>query len=457
MDLQVSRPTTFRKFVSTALFAALISACGQAPAAPAADKPAEKPAAAEAALSGEISFLIWQQSPGMDKAIGEDLPRKFEAAHPGTKVNVTILPFDQYNTKLALLSSSGTPPDTFAAATDFMRFISEGKVVALDELIKQDPVLSDPAQSRVDANGFMRADRKSVYGTQFGPICGMQLYYNRDLFDKAGVKYPDDNWTWTDFHEAAKKLTIVEGGKTTQWGTAWGYLAGWDGGWAPLVWDEGGEIFDSPFNPEKFYFDSPEVIKAWQFMQDMIFKDKVAPAPSDMEALGQAGGPLLSGKVAMIIDGCWMMNSYKDGKFKLGMTVLPKGSKGRYNAGWYAGGMAISADSKNKELTWAYLRWLAADEQANQILASVGGACGAPMVKAFDKIYAASWKDVPGGDACTQSLDNVRAASIWANPWNEIWTNIISPQWDKFKTGAIDAQQFADAIHKPANDALSKK
>jgi hypothetical protein len=51
----------------------------------------------------------------------------------------------------------------------------------------------------------------------------------------------------------------------------------------------------------------------------------------------------------------------------------------------------------------------------------------------------------------------VRAASIWANPWNEIWTNIISPQWDKFKTGAIDAQQFADAIHKPANDALSKK
>ena len=44
-----------------------------------------------------------------------------------------------------------------------------------------------------------------------------------------------------------------------------------------------------------------------------------------------------------------------------------------------------------------------------------------------------------------------------ANPWNEIWTNIITPQWDKFRTGTISAQQLSDAINKPANDALSKK
>lgn len=479
MNKLTQRVTRMSKVLSIALLCTLIAACTQpAPAAPTtapqeATQPAgstqsaEQPttAATSAAspnpqtgtLSGEISFLIWQASPGMDKLVGEDLPRKFESLHPGTKVNATVLPFDQYNTKLALLVSAGTPPDIFESGTDFMRYVSEGKVVALDDMIKQDPILGDASKSRVDANDFMKADRQHIYGAQFGAICGMQLYYNADLFDKAGVKYPDESWTWDDFSAAAKKLTITTGDNTTQWGTAWGYLEGWDGGWAPLVWDSGGEVFDSPFNPTKLNLDSPEVINAWQFMQDLVYKDKVAPTPAIMDTLSQAGGALLSGKVAMIVDGCWMMQSYKGGKFKLGMTVLPQGPKGRVNTGWFAGGMAIANDSKNKELAWEYLRWLSADEEANKMLASVGQSCGAPMVKEFDQLYATSWKDIPGGDTCTKSLDNARAATIWANPWNEIWTNIISPNWDKFKNGTIDAKQLSDAINKPANDALNKK
>jgi multiple sugar transport system substrate-binding protein len=428
-------------------------------AAPAQAEPTQAPAAGQAAgaLSGEVSFLIWQNSPGMDKLVGEDLPRKFESLHPGTKVNATVLPWDQYNTKLALLVSAGTPPDIFESGPDFMRYVSEGTVIPLDDQIKNDPILGDPNQSRVDANDFMKADREHIYGTQFGAICGMQLYYNKDLFDKAGVAYPDENWTWDDFRAAAQKLTITENGETTQWGTTWGYLAGWDGGWAPLVWDNGGEVFDSPFNPTKFYFDSPEVINAWQFMQDLIYKDKVAPTPATLDTLSQAGGALLSGKVAMVVDGCWMMQAYKGGDFKLGMTVLPKGPEGRFNAGWFAGGMAIASASKNKDLAWEYLRWLAVDKEANEMLANIGQACGAPMVKEFDSIYAASWKDVPGGDACTQSLDNVRAATIWHNNWNEVWTNTISPAWDKFQNGDMTAEEFSKTITGPANEALNKK
>jgi hypothetical protein len=91
------------------------------------------------------------------------------------------------------------------------------------------------------------------------------------------------------------------------------------------------------------------------------------------------------------------------------------------------------------------------------MLATIGQACGAPMVKAYDQLYASSWKDIPGGDACTKSLDNARAATIWANPWNEIWTNIITPQWDKFQNGTINAKELSDAINKPANDALNAK
>ena len=429
--------------------------------APATEAP--QPAPTEAAptaevapaLSGEISFLIWQSSPGMDKLVGEDLPRMFEAKYPGTKINATVLPYDQYNTKLALLVSAGTPPDIFESGPDFMRYVTEGVVVPLDDRFAADPILSDATQSRVEANDFMRADRQHIYGTQFGSICGMQLYYNRDLFDKAGVAYPDENWTWDDFRAAAKKLTVEENGETVQWGTAWGYLGGWDGGWSPLVWDYGAEYFDSPFQTKALYLDKPEVIAAWQFMQDLVYKDKVAPTPATLDVLSQAGGALLSGKVAMLVDGCWMMQSYKGGDFQLGMSVLPKGPAGRVNTGWFAGGMAIAKASKYPDLAWEYLRWLAADEEANKALASIGMSCGAPVVKAYDQLYATSWKDIPGGDACTQSLENAKAATIWADAWNEIWTNTISPNWDKFANGEITAQQLSEAINKPSNDALT--
>jgi multiple sugar transport system substrate-binding protein len=465
------------------LLAGMVAACSQ-PVPPAAPAPqvaaptaapatpaeqaapttaAEQPAPTEAAptaaaapaLAGEISFLIWQNSPGMDKLVGEDLPRMFEQTHPGTKINATVLPYDQYNTKLALLVAGGTPPDIFESGPDFMRYVTEGTVIPLDERFAADPVLSDANQSRVEANDFMKADRQHIYGTQFGSICGMQLYYNMDLFDKAGVAYPDENWTWDDFRAAAKKLTIEENGETVQWGTTWGYLGGWDGGWGPLVWDSGAEYFDSPFQTKALYLDKPEVIAAWQFMQDLVYKDKVAPTPATLDVLSQAGGALLSGKVAMVVDGCWMMQPYKGGNFKLGMSVLPKGPAGRVNTGWFAGGMAIAKASKYPDLAWEYLRWLAVDEEANKALASIGMSCGAPVVKAYDQLYATSWAQIHGGDACTQSLENAKAATIWADAWNEIWTNIISPNWDKFANGEITAQQLSDAINKPANDALT--
>ncbi|MFN8444863.1 MAG: sugar ABC transporter substrate-binding protein [Caldilineaceae bacterium] len=426
----------------------LLAAC--TPVAPSAAP------AGEGATGGEISLLAWTISPEMDKAL-QDQAAKFSETHPGSKVNVTLVPYDQFNTKLTLMLSSGEPPDLSAMPSDIMAYAKDGQVIALDDLIAADPTLSDPAKSRTDAYDLVRFDGQHIAVSQYGPLCGMQLYYNKDLFDKAGVAYPSDAWTWDDFLAAAKQLTVREGDQASQWGVDLGYLLGWDGGWDVLAWSNGAKLLDTNFQPQEIHLEDPNAVAGLQYLQDLVYKDKVAPSPAERDALSQAGGAFLSGKVAMIIDGCWMLSSYKGGDFALGMSVIPQGSAGRANAMWYAAQLVIYKESKHQDLAWEFAKWLAVDEEANKMMAATGQNCGAPIVRQFDDLYNAAWKDVTGGEACVKSLDNAHYGSIYATNWQEIWDTVISPEWDKFLNGSITAQQFVDTVDPKVDEMLKKQ
>lgn len=439
-----------RQFIMLLLLVAMsLTACAPV-TAPAAG------AQAGAAAGGEISLLAWNISPELDKAL-QDQAAKFAETHPGSTVNVTLVPFDQFNTKLTLMLTSGEPPDLSAMPSDIMAYAQEGLVIPLDDLIAADPTLSDPAKSRTDAYDLVRFDGQHVAVSQYGPLCGMQLYYNQDMFDAAGVEYPSDAWTWDDFLAAAQKLTAREGDQVSQWGVDLGYLLGWDGGWNVLAWSNGAKLLETNFKPQYILLEDPKAVAALQYLQDLVYKDKVAPSPAERDALSQAGGAFLSGKVAMIIDGCWMLSSYKGGDFKLGMSVIPQGSAGRANAIWYAAQLVLYKDSKNQALAWEFAKWLALDETANTMMAATGQNCGAPIVRQFDDLYAAAWKDVPGGEACVTSLDNGHYGSIYATNWQEIWDTVIAPEWDKFLNGSITAQQFVDAVDPKVDEMLKKQ
>ncbi len=140
-----------------------------------------------------------------------DLAKKFEQLYPGTSVRVTIVPYDQYEQKLALLFASGQAPDIFFATGSILRYVQEGKILPLDHYIASDPTLTNPAKTRTWSYNMVKYDNQHIYATQNGSLCSMQFYYNRDLFAKAHVPVPTDNWTWQDVLSAAKKLTIRQG------------------------------------------------------------------------------------------------------------------------------------------------------------------------------------------------------------------------------------------------------
>ncbi len=407
-------------------------------------------------LEGTITFMTWASGASVDSAT-KKIAKLYMDSHPGTTVKVTILPYDQYAQKIQLTAAGGSIPDIFQAPASALRFVQSGKVVQIGDYIKKDPVLGNPAKSRTWAYSIAKIDGKNINAFLLGGLCGMQLYYNRDLFDKAKVAYPDESWTWEDFRSAARKLTVRQGGKTVQWGADLGYLVGWDGGWQSIAASNGMTTFmDSKSGKPHLELDQKPVVDAWQFMQDLAYKDKVVPPPATQKALAQGGGSgFQAGKVAMVPDGCWQMGPYDVAVKNLGMAPLPKGSTGKSIGPVWGTNMFIAKASEHPDLAYDFLRWWTVERSAIKPYADASGWCGTSIVKAHDAVVSHAWKKIPGGEACVSSLEGARTFGIVSPNWDQAYTNVLAPLWnDKFLQGKISGAQLSEELSTKLNAAL---
>ncbi|HAX72453.1 MAG TPA: sugar ABC transporter substrate-binding protein, partial [Firmicutes bacterium] len=154
-----------------------------------------------------ITYSIWDkiQEPGM-RAIAD----AFEEANPGIKVNVEVTPWDQYWTKLEAAATGGTLPDVFwMHSSQSARFAEGNMLMDLTEKISN--------SEQVDLSKFPEELSKlytfdgNVYAIP-KDIDTVGLWYNKTLFDAAGVSYPDETWTWETLLDAAQKLTDKDNG-----------------------------------------------------------------------------------------------------------------------------------------------------------------------------------------------------------------------------------------------------
>ena len=143
----------------------------------------------------------------------------FMKEHPEIKIETWNAPWDDYFTKIQALWASGDPK----AVPDIAFLWPTPKYAAEGVLENLDPYIQKSGYDLNDYWGGLLESAKyngSVYGLPRDNEVNV-LYYNKDLFDKAGVKYPDENWTWDDLLAAAEKLTVKDaGGKVTQYALA---------------------------------------------------------------------------------------------------------------------------------------------------------------------------------------------------------------------------------------------
>ena len=285
----------------------------------------------------------------------QQLYAEFEKENPGVEIRVENIP-DEYVSKMILSFIAKAEPDIMML--DFSSaavFINNGVLADMSPLIAKD---KDFRLGDYFGNAMSAGQRgSSVYAIpqDFTP---MVLYYNKRLFDKAGIPYPKPGWTFNDFLQTAQKLTT---------GDQYGFVFNnWMAGWIMWLWNNGGDVLSPDGKRAEGYFDSPQNVKAVSFLRDLIDKYHVSPSLSATASMGV--DPFANGQAAMTISGHWSMVGYanapKDANGKpkitwddLGVVELPHNTPQPHTV-IYESGYAIGKNCKHKDIAWKFIKFM---------------------------------------------------------------------------------------------------
>ncbi|GHO85079.1 ABC transporter substrate-binding protein [Dictyobacter formicarum] len=384
-----------------------------------------------------LKYSIWDknQVPALQTIVNN-----FEKTHPKIKVSIQVTPFAQYWTKLETAATGESLADVFwMNGPNFQKYASNNIIAPIDNQINTDKVnLNNYPPALV--NLYTYQDKHYALPKDFDTI---GLWYNKTLFDAAGVKYPDNTWTWQTLQDAAKKLTNPTKGV---WGIA-----------APVSDQEGfyntipqnGGFVISP-DKKTSGFDDPATMGGLKFWTDFI-QSKSSPTQAQMTDTT----PLTmfeSGKIAMMYGGSWdaiefHSNSYT--KDKVAVSVLPQGKK---RATVIHGlGNVISANTQYPQQAWEFVNYLgskdAADVQAKTgtVIPAYNGT-QTQWVNAYPEFHLQSFIDeLPYAVPYPISKNT----SAWVDTQNKVLTQV----W----AGQLSLDTGAKKLASQMNQELAKE
>lgn len=381
----------------------------------------------------EITYGFWDKK--QVSAI-EEIIKLFNEENPNIKVKTELTPYGQYFQKLETAATGGALPDVMWMNGAHVEQYAEGKVILpLSELAKQDNFsLDNYPESLID---LYTVDGK-VYGIP-KDFDTTGLWYNKKIFDEAGVPYPDETWDWDKLKEVAAKLTNKDKG-------IWGYAAlmGNQGGYYDFIWQNGGYIISE--DGKSVGFDQPEAIEALKYNISFI-KEGLSPTQAQMTETA-ASELFASGKVAMMFDGPWMVPEYKQNP-DLDVAVVPKGKQRAVAIHGLSN--VIAANTKHKDAAWKFVQFLGSKEAA-EVFAKTG-----TVIPAYNGTQEAWIQAVPtlnlqayiDGVEYSVPLPSVKSTG-------EIWqyeTDVLKKAWSEEES----VEDAVKELTKKANEALSKK
>ena len=361
--------------IASTVLDVVAAACGSATTspsvAPASDAPASvAPGGSPAASAGytgpaaSIEYAIWGDPAEIDSQT--KLVESFEAVNPTIDVKVTVADWDTYWDKLLTGLSGGAAPDVFAMDGPLFPDYQ-----ARDVLLDLQPFV---ARDGYDL-GQLADQGVSVFksaGGQYGlprDLNVIALYYSKTMFDAAGIAYPDDTWDWAKLVEVGKQLTKdADGdGTTDQWGL-YTETSDMENYWLSLVWQNGGSFFGT--DGKSTALTTAEAAGGVQFLQDLIYKDKILAEPA---IFAETGDAFEQGLAAMEINGSWLVPTDEAAGLKFGIAPLPSGPAGRFTS-VNPTGVVVYKSTKSPDAAWEFVKYLAspaAQEQLMQLRAAL--------------------------------------------------------------------------------------
>ncbi|SDH09488.1 ABC transporter substrate-binding protein [Nonomuraea jiangxiensis] len=371
----------------------------------------------------------------------------FKQRHPNIEIKRETSAFDAYLTKYMAQAAGGKLPDVMYIHYSWAQnFIANDIFQSLDDYIAKTPAF-DMADLPQNALGYFKDGAGKLYGlpTDMAPKL---LFYNKDVFDAAGVDYPDDSWTFDTMLDMARKLAKGEGAEKV-----YGFTP------MPIPAPDLSTIFLMPYGGGFLSQDEMSVEinkeparKALGLWLDLLRKDKATPSLAELNQVLEKVEPFKIGKAAMSIQGAWILTELaKQKAFKWGAAPVPKGPAGRFTPA-VGSALAMTANSQQKDAAWIYLNeYLSSTgQQFRRISAPARQSAWMPNAEALGipkdviEIAQAAMKDYATSDG------------VMHLPANKKIVDTAKPIWEKAMIGDLTLDQALQQIAEQVTPLLAE-
>ncbi len=312
-----------------------------------------------------VSFAVFGEP--AELAAYESLARAFEEAHPTIDIELRATPSQsEYRQRLAAEFASGNPSNVVLLNyRRFAAFAAEGGLEPLGPYLQSSPLIQPEDFYAITLSAFEYEGQLWCIPQN---LSSLVVYYNRDLFDAAGIAYPADDWTWEDFLAAARALRrdLDGNGVIDQFGVG---ISPELFRLAPFIWQNGGELVDDPRRPARLALDSDAARQAFEWFVALQTVEHVAP-----DALSEAAEPaenrFLNGRLGMYFNSRRGVPTYRTiTAFEWDVAPLPRAAQ---TAGiLHSDGYCLTAAAENKAAAWQFIEF--ANSSAGQTLMAQTG------------------------------------------------------------------------------------
>lgn len=353
------------------------------------------------------------------------------------------IPSDYY-TQVQTQIAGGVGADLYWIDQDNMSLAAEGVFMAID-----DCVADAEAETSGDLNDYYPGILQiaqfdgSTYGLPWiaAPVV---TFYNRALFDEAGLDYPTSDWTWDDLMDMGMAMTQdTDGdGETDQWG----FIAN---GWPPpqiFAWQAGGAVISEDFSESPI--DSPEAIEGFEFYLQLAYNPELSPS-RDVIAEQGFGELFKAGKIAMFMGGAADDLDRVEG-LDVGVVSVPRHPETGDNTTFaWSATTVISSNTENPEQACAALVAVTEGIQGWKIVS--------PRISqsTVEHLVNSEPRKEVSAEAILEAVPSMRAFRIFGNfqEWNSVfWGDFMGP----LINGETDltVQELAEEVRLDLEDTL---
>lgn len=371
-----------------------------------------------------IKYSNFVSNGGHEKDL-DTIVHAFQEANPNITVEVTTLPYKDYATALQTDLAAGTQADAFDIEYANLRsYVNNGAVAPLEGV--------DGSKYRQSLLESYRSDGKQyALPSSFSNVV---LYYNKDLFDAAGIAYPTADWTWADEEAAAKKITNNASGVFGNFQNVSFYE------FYKALEQTGGKFLND--DGKSVAFNSPEGIKAAEWLAGK--SGTTMPTPADGAGTPDFDTKLFKdGKLGMLHSGIWVASSLAEAPANWDIVVEP-GNTQKASA-TFSNAIAVSANSKNKAAAQKWAAFMTSSDVMAQ--ARISSSWELPPTSDESVLQDYLARDKPANrEAVFEALENIVLPPVIGDSQQEMVDIVTTAlgEVEAKRSSAADALKIAE-------------